>query len=225
MKRFLSNTVTGILVVAAALFGGNYMLEEMEKNRVATAPVVIVTVPAVEILTETLTLYNGIAHATLNHVNQYTYQAMWKNLMILKARNIKELHLTQLNPGGSIFEMWGIYDSLKEMTDNDGLVLHTYVEGMIASAAVPIFLLGQHRSMDEHAFCMIHSHNVGQSEYQPESFNRMVAKWTEEYINILLARTNMDLEEIKKYMSNDGDPDIQLWMSKEDAQKRGFLTK
>jgi ATP-dependent protease ClpP protease subunit len=167
---------------------------------------------------------NGVTEVTLDGVSAYSYEPFRENLQLVKAHGIKKLNLTMLNPGGSIYHMWGIYDMLKAAVDS-GLVLHTNAHGMIASAAVPIFLLGEVRTMQEHAYIMIHSHNAKQSDYKAKSFNRMTANWTREYIAILLERTTMSRTEINLYLGNDRNPSKdQFWMGYTEAESRGFLT-
>ena len=216
--RYLWRKFTIGFMMVAMLAQGSYIVKneyEMRAQRAAT--------PVVQKLTSTMKLINGEAYVTLDGVSQYSYEQFRENLQLIKAHGITNMHLTMLNPGGSIYHMWGIYDMLQAAIA-DGLVLHTNAQGLIASAAVPLFLLGSVRTMQEHAYLMIHSHNLSQSDYKPESFNAMTAQWTEWYIALLLERTTMGEEEIRKYLDNDGDYTIQFWMNYDQAEARGFLT-
>ena len=79
--------------------------------------------------------------------------------------------------------------------------------------------------MDKNCYIMLHSHTLKQSEYRPETVNKMGREWTNAYIRILLARTTMSLEEIMKYVGDDKDSGSdQLWMNRDEAEARGFLT-
>ena len=203
-----------ILLMAAFLGQGGYIVHrEMAKPAITE----------VLKLTDTLKVINGVAWCTLDEVNDYTYRQFRENLRLVKAHGIETMHLTMYNPGGKIYAMWGMFDMMKAAIA-DGLVLHTHAQGMIASAAVPLFLLGEVRTMGEHGYIMIHSHNVKQSDYKTESYNAMTAAWTEAYIAILLERTTMSEEEARKYVDNAGDPSIQFWMNYDQSEARGFLT-
>jgi len=212
MKKFISTIVLAGLLAISGIHVGE-MIQDGWKP----------AVPAVQKITDTFRIINGEAWITLDSVNAYSYEQFRENLIIVKARKINKMHLIMLNPGGSIYHMWSMYDMLKAAIDNDGLILYTHMHNFIASAAVPIFLLGEVRTMQPHGYIMIHSHNVPQSDHQPETFNAMVAQWTESYIAILLERTTMSEEEIRKYLCNDGNPRIQFWMNYSMAEARGFL--
>ena len=176
-------------------------------------------------ISDSMTLVNGVAHMTVDAIGPWSYASMRSDLLYMKTHAIKELHLTMLNPGGSIFHMFSMYDMLKEAIEN-GLVLHTHAHTLIASAAVPLFLLGETRTLQPNGYIMIHSHTLKQSEYIPESVNKMAAAWTSVYIRILLERTTMSLEEILLYLGNDRNPSQdQFWMNYNEAKARGFLTE
>ena len=221
MFKKLNKTLTTLVLVgmlaAGGIMGTNHIIEKqqiMVEAWKATSNMYIVKTTN-QLIT---------AWMTMDGVSDYSYDSMRENLLLIKTHDIKEVHLTMQNPGGAIIPMWSCYDMLKAAIDKGKFVLHTHAHNIIASAAVPLFLLGEVRTMQEHGYIMIHSHNVGQSEYRPESFNAMTASWTEAYIAILLERTTMGEEEIRKYLDNDGDASIQFWMNYDQAEARGFLT-
>ena len=176
-------------------------------------------------VSDSMTVVNGIAHVSFDTVDHYSYRDMRDDLLYMKAHGIREMQLTLFNGGGSVFHMFSVYDMLRSAIDQ-GLVLHTHGQNIVASAAVPIFLLGETRTMQEHGYIMLHSHSSKQREVLPESFNKMTREWTEAYINILLDRTTMCREEINLYLGNDKNPKYdQLWLNHDEAKEKGFLTE
>ena len=217
--RYLWRKFTIGFMMVAMLAQGGYIINneyEMRAQR-AAAPVIVQA-------TESLRIINGEAYTSSTGVTVYMYTDLKRDLQYMKAHNINVLHLNQMSGGGGVFEMFGILNTLQAAI-KDGLILHTHADGFIASAAVPVFLLGAVRTMGKNCYVMLHSHNVKQSEYAPETRNKMGLEWTKAYVQILLDRTTMGLEEIMKYLGDDkstsGD---QLWLSYEDAEARGFLT-
>lgn len=200
MKRFLVAMIAATFLFAGAGIGCRK--EYLKANPVITE------------VSERLRIVHGIAHMELNSVSSYSYEEFYRDLLYLHANNIKELKITLCNPGGSIFHMWAMYDALKLARDH-GLNVETHAAGLIASAAVPLYLLGQKRTIAPNAYVMIHPHSGKLSEYNKPSLNKMYKAWTKAYAQILVDNTRITMEDAIKYLT--GSPSNTNWFNAKEA--------
>ena len=125
------------------------------------------------------------------------------------------IHLHIASNGGCCFSGLHMYDSIK----NNKYPVYTYVDGFIASAASLPFLGGTKRFMSDNAFIMIHQLStwfIGTFENLKDQFensNKVMNKFKQLY-KIELSISEDQLEELLKH---------DLWLTKEQAQKYGFI--
>lgn len=81
--------------------------------------------------------------------------ALWRNLNIAKHKGITKLHIYVNSGGGSGFDGLGITDVLIG-AQREGMEVTTEANGLVASSAVPIFAVGQHRTATAGTMFMIH---------------------------------------------------------------------
>lgn len=211
MKNFI------MILMAIMLFstGGYLLFDEMAAR------------PAVTEVYQSLDIVNGkIAYMTFDEVGSGTYDDMRENLLYIQTMGIKDVHLTMCNPGGHIVEMWAIYDMLYQATMSGSINLTTHAQGFIASAAVPIYLLGQVRTIGYNGHIMIHPHSGTLSEYNANTENDMLEQWTQRWIDVLEDRTNMSRSKLLLHMSAGLSQKMDaFYMNAEIAKDYGFVTK
>lgn len=143
-------------------------------------------------------------------------------LLFIRDNGIKKITLSMCNPGGEIFAMWAIYDLLSQAKAM-GLQIDSHATGLIASAAVPIYLLGDKRTATKHCYVMIHPHSGVASESNPPSVNEMFLAWTKEYARILDERTDISYDQAMALMT--GTPYDTTYMDAKTALKLGIFTE
>ena len=209
--------LTAIAVSAAFLFGGfgsGYIYQEIAK-------------PAIVEIYNTLNIVNGkTAYITLDGIGTGTYTDIRENLLYIQTMGIKDVHLTMCNNGGSVIEMWAIYDILYKATLFNSINLTTHAQGMIASAAVPIYLLGQKRTIGYNGFIMIHAHSGILVPYNAPTENDMLEQWTIHMIDIITNRTSMSRAKSLLHLTTGLDQKQDaLYINAETALDYGFATK
>ena len=144
-----------------------------------------------------------------------------KALQQFEQDGIKTVHVRINSPGGSTLHMDGII-TLMQSSKMD---VHTWVDGMAASAAADIFLAAkkENRHMAKNAKIMIHDARTG--AYGNSKTLRTTAdrldKFTETSIAQMSSDTGMSEEDVKaKYY--DGE---DHWITAKEASELGFIDK
>ena len=211
MKKFLV-----LLAMSAFLFGGcNFGAPYFHSNNKLYE------------ITDTLTISNSVADIQLD-----SQILMWPDMAKLKkdiryaiARNVKEMRININCPGGAVFAMLDIMDQLQKVK-NMGIKLSTHAEGVVASAAVPIYLMGEKRTMSERAWIMIHAHSGRSTPYNADSENKMVEEFTYRMAMSIFLNTNMTWQQIMKHCdTNKNQRTDALYLNKGDAELLGFTTE
>lgn len=126
-----------------------------------------------------------------------------------------EINLHIASNGGCVFSGMHMYDIISK----NKYPVNTYVDGFAASAASLLFLAGKHRYMYENSFILIHQLRtwfVGTfSELQDTMQNS--AKLMSRLKNIYTTQLNITQSQLDQMLKKD------LWLSKQQAQKYGFL--
>lgn len=211
MKRFF------VMVALAALlgFGSTGCLKE-GLMKVNGTNVVNVKAP------EELRVIDGIVYMELDYVDAYRLDDMEAAMYWMVVNGYDQMVLTMCNPGGSIFHMWAILDLLQQGKDA-GLKLDTYATGLIASAAVPIFLMGENRTISKNSYVMIHPHSGYISPNNPETVNKMFKQWNERYAKIIADRTKMSYDEAMMHLTTGNQQTYAFFMDAVMAKLKGFV--
>ena len=152
---------------------------------------------------------------------------IWKDLNILEKRyDIDAVKVYLDSPGGYAKSGFAIADQLKGIKDKYKLSIHG--SGMIASAAILIFLAADERFAAEGTMFMVHEISAGNSS--PSSTSRMSAsdvkainemfdKMTDRYAKILQDNSNISIDDWKIKMRRT----TYFWA--DEAYKWGLVTE
>lgn len=149
-------------------------------------------------------------------------------------KGIKNLHLIVSSGGGGLFDMFIICDELDRFKEAGGKV-SSHLSGIAGSAAVPIYLAGDVRTMDKSAWLMMHPHSLwGKEPWElgvytdgntPTDrtffgvFNFEATDWYAWYVS---KRTNLNYGEVWRYIT-DGDSNTGMyWFNSYSALTLGF---
>lgn len=105
------------------------------------------------------------------------------------------------NGGGCPFTMFDFIASM-ELLKKKGITITTYARGIVASAAVPLFVMGDKRIIYKHTWIMIHPGGWKGSEYRfSKSKLSMYGEMEVAYANILATRTNISFVEVLRMLN------------------------
>ena len=152
---------------------------------------------------------NGdIAYLSITSVGSYTTDSLWTDFKIMQLRGIKTLIVYMNNPGGSSFDGAGIYDQLRLLKENG---VHITIEGygIIASAAVPIFLIGDERIASENVTFLVHPASLFkwgmfmETLKDLQSQTKMMEMCRQRYAKIVAKHSKLTKDDVIKMMEED----------------------
>jgi len=157
-------------------------------------------------------------------------------LEAMKDRGIKKLHIWVMSGGGSMLDMFDIIDQVDEFKKNGGTVT-SHIAGFAGSAALPIYLMGDHRTIGTYSSIMLHPHSLwnktlsdyiwgmDKDEVTPTDetlFHKMSLIWTYNYAWIVSERTNLSFLEAWNLVSIEDSDKGQYWFTAMEALNMGF---
>jgi len=147
---------------------------------------------------------------------------------MVREAGYKKIHLWVQSGGGNIFEMFPILAEM-ERFKRDGGTITAHVAGICASAAVPIYLMADVRTMDSNAWLMMHPnslHGMFSDKYDNPTnqtlFRKLNDKINKEYAQLVADRTKMTYEQALTRLTTQTSASGQWWMSAEECLDRGF---
>lgn len=129
----------------------------------------------------------------------------------------KELHISINSDGGDVYTGFAIYNYLQRHAARKIVT----IEGLAASMASVVAMIGDEIVMPANATIMIHN-PVGQIAGEGEQivqFGESVKKMRMQIANAYADRTLMDVKDILKMMNS------QTWLGAEEALAKGFATR
>lgn len=97
----------------------------------------------------------GIATVHVDSINSIVFL---EQMEAINAKGIKNLHLIVRSPGGGVIDLFTYIELLQDFKANGGKIT-SHITGWAASAAVPIYLMGDHRTIGRHSWMMLHPHS------------------------------------------------------------------
>lgn len=140
-------------------------------------------------------------------------RAFAKDLSALPT-SVKRLDIHINSPGGSVFEAQGIYSRLADHRSTK----HVYVDGLAASAASIIAMVGHKIYIRANANMMIHlpsglaMGNANDMRHMATALDSI----TESMINVYAKRTGLDRDELRDLLA------AETWFSPQEAVDKGF---
>lgn len=159
----------------------------------------------------------------VNIIDYETYVQMFDVLSYAKKEGINIVRIHLLSPGGAVHVMWAMYDLLNEFKAK-GLTIECHGYGVVGSAAVPVFVAGDVRTLNKNGYIMIHPHSGVNNPMYQGNVNETFSEWTKRYAQILVDRTNMTKEEAMGFLTGNFRVKAE-WINAERALKYGIITE
>jgi len=134
---------------------------------------------------------------------------------------VKNLKVFLNSFGGGMYAGYAIADQLKRAADR--FEVSIYASGVVASAAVMVFLVSENRYATEDCFFMVHeisfnpNQGVSMSASEIKLMNNLVEMLTDRYVKNLVRVTNKTENEWQEMMK------AETWFSAQDALDWGLV--
>ena len=146
-------------------------------------------------------------------------RAQWSALARtpLELETLPPIDLHVSSSGGSLFDALHLYDYLSTVP-----VLHTHAEGIVASAATLLTVVGAHRTMTKHSMMLVHQPSlpVGDSHWKMtdmrDEWKNMLTS-TAALVDVYNATTLLDIDDIMSLLQN------EEYLTARDCLKYGFI--
>ena len=148
--------------------------------------------------------------------------SFWSDISILEhSTNIRIIDLFISSPGGDAFYGLALAGQIMRAR-NKGFKIFAYATGIIASAAVPIFISADHRAADPGTIFMVHQAAIWkwpgrETSSDIRSQNKMMELLKKNYTSILAAHSNLSAEEWEELQEK------TTWFNAEQALKWGLV--
>lgn len=171
-------------------------------------------------------LLGDTAYLKLTSISSYNMEDLWSDSKILQHKAIQKIVVYMNNPGGEAFQGMGITDELRLMKEK-GVTIEMEGRGLIASAAVPVFVAGTKgkRVVSKSTVFMIHPAGllkggfvVQREELKDlESQAKMIRLLNNNYAEAISSNSNLDKKEVLEMLKCDN------WITAQQALEMGFV--
>ena len=137
--------------------------------------------------------------------------------------NCNKLILNMNNVGGNVFVMFDLIDTIT-ILKKSGIHVTTIARGLVASASVAVFVLGDERIIYQHSFIMIHSNSGRYNQKLTKNQVILLNTIDDYYANIISDNTFMSKNEVFEIINNKDLLNDQIFYTSDEALKKGFAT-
>jgi len=149
---------------------------------------------------------------------------LWFDFQLIRKRGIKKLEIYLLSGGGSSYDGLSMSDELRLLKE-DGVFVEIHGRGLIASAAIPIFLSASKggRISSNNTTFLIHPASLFKGGYFSETLKdlqsqaKMIDMLNNQYVSIVVKNSKVSEGEVRKMIEKD------TWITAEQAMEYGFV--
>jgi ATP-dependent protease ClpP protease subunit len=166
-------------------------------------------------------IYNDTAYISSTGIHSWSAESMWSDLQLIRLKGIKNITMYLNNPGGSAFHGFGITDQLR-LLKKSGIKVTAEASGIVASAAIPVLLICDHRVASKSTIFLIHPASIfkmfsSETLKDIESQADMLKLARSKYADIVQERSNLSRDKILELLDKDS------WFDADTAFKWGML--
>jgi ATP-dependent protease ClpP protease subunit len=147
--------------------------------------------------------------------------ALWKTVQVAKYKRLSKLVIYINSGGGSAFDGLGVCDVILA-AQKDGFDVTTEANGLVASAAVPIFAVAQKRISSPGTIFMIHEASLfkfisDEKKSDLVAQTKMIDLLENRYNQLIASRSKLTVEELKTKCKE------TTWFTAEQAKEWGLV--
>jgi len=207
------------ILVAIGIFLSACSPDKTDENKIQKS--MGVTNPELE-FSRACRIKDKTAYIKITSISSYNSEDLWGDLQLLAKNNIENLVIYLNSPGGAAFQGLAITDELRIFKEKK-IRITAEGRGLIASAAVPVFLIADHRIASKYTIFLIHPAKLWKWGLFAESLDdlqsqaKMIGLLQSNYAENVAACSKLTKEQILEMMKKD------TWFTAEEALKYGFV--
>ena len=167
-------------------------------------------------------IHNNIAYMEMTGVNSWNAKDLWADMKLLETMAVDKVVVFLNNYGGQAVQGCSLSDEFR-IFKKSGIPVVMEGRGIIASAAIPIFLSGDVRKASKNTVFMVHPASVfkwgqfteGLKELQEQA--DMIKMQTERYAIIVSENSTLSKDDVMELMKK------TTWFTAEQAKEMGWL--
>lgn len=164
---------------------------------------------------------NTVYFPIWSHISGADTLALWKTIQVAKHKKLSKLIIYINSGGGSAFDGLGVCDVMLA-AQKDGFHITTEANGLVASAAVPIFAVGDKRISSPGTIFMIHEVSLfkfitDEKKGDLIAQTKMVDLLENRYNQLISRRSNLSVEDLQAKCRE------TTWFTAEEAKEWGLV--
>ena len=228
MKRFtvLIGVCLALMVFTPFVFAGEYNIEPGDTITITKGVDKVnrsmeVVNPELE-LSAACRVLGDTGYFTIRGINQWTTQELCNDLKVLKSMDIKKVLIYMNSGGGSAMDGLAVSDLIR-IEKNAGVEITVDAYGIVASAAIPIFLSASKRVASKNTIFMMHPAALwkwgmfSETLKDLDSQREMLIMLRGLYAGIVVENSNLTKEEMLAMMEKD------TWFLAPQAKEWGMI--
>lgn len=165
-------------------------------------------------------LHGDTAYITLMDVGPYEAKALWGDMKLIELLGIKKVHIYMNNPGGSAFSGFDMSDRIRILKGKN-VHVEIHGSGIIASAAIPMFVSAHKRVVPKNTIFLIHPATLhkwlaSETLKDLDSQREMLNLLRQRYAGIVSDNSNLTGEQVLEMMGKD------TWFGADEAKEWGL---
>lgn len=155
--------------------------------------------------------------SVFGQMNGYSVSMFYRQFNEARVTGVKEVKIFIMSPGGIVVETFALCDMIKK-AQADGIHVTTIAYGMVASAAVPVFLCGDTRTAGPNTVFMLHKPDLAICG-EDEDCLELYAMDEKLYIQLIVDHCNLTHKEVDELCA------AYTWFTAKEAMRYGMVDR
>jgi len=214
MKKLTVLLVAIFLAISGVAFGLDPPKEEISKTMEVANPYLQ--------FSDYCKVHNDTVYISLTSINSYQAEYLWSDFTLIRSEGFANVVIYLNNPGGDAFAGTCLTDQLRILRES-GVLITMEAYGIVASAAIPVFMMAHKRIASKNTIFLIHPASLTKWGFftetlkDLESQSKMIKMLRERYVNVIVDHSSLSAEAVTKMMGKD------TWFGAEQAKEWGMV--
>lgn len=167
-------------------------------------------------------IYNDTIYIALTSISSYQAEYLWSDFTLIRQEGFRKVVIYLNNPGGDAFAGTCLTDQIR-MLKEAGVLVRMEAYGIVASAAIPVFVSANERIASRNTIFLIHPASLTKWGFftetlkDLESQSQMIKMLRIRYAKTVAEHSKLTVDEVVEMMSKD------TWFSAEQAMEWGMI--